>query len=980
MANATSKLQTTMKKALLLLIGLASTAIYAQDPALYRTIDGTMNNLQHPDWGAANTTVLHIGGANFADGIGAPNGADRPNPRRISNIVFSQPDLLSDPMNLSDYTWVFGQFLDHDLSFTIDGAEPMDIDVPIGDPHFDPLGFGTVKIRAHRNQFVGGTDVDNPRQFPNIITAFIDGSGVYGSDQAKADWLRSFEGGKLKVSAGNMMPYNTSDGELDSPIDLSAPHMDDAVGLSPYHFVAGDARANENPLLAAFHTIFVREHNRQCDLLAQLHPDWTDEQLYQHARKLVSGVLQSIVYNEWLPVMGVDLPPYTGYNPEVHPQLSNTFTAAAFRLGHTLLNSNLRRVDYEGNVIPEGHLSLRDAFFNIAAIRDVGGLDPYLMGMAQQTQQKMDNKVVDDVRNFLFGPPGAGGLDLPAINIARGRERGLPTFNQIRQAYGLAPVSFFAQINADLTVYTPLFEAYFGNVNRLDPWVGMLAEKPVAGKLFGPTILAILRYHFAALRDGDRFFYLNDPVLSETEKDWIHHATFREIIMHNTSITLMQDNVFLSTPYEEICNNMTASVSGNVRVHTSAADLPNVQINLLQNGEAVNNSLTGQGGNYIFNDLAACETVGLSAQHLGDNWINGITVADIVAISRHILGLDTINSPYQLLAADADNDGAIRVTDIIALRRLILGIDQQLAGDLPQWGFVPANYIFNNPASPWSEDYPSIISLNTPSLMMANHHFIAYKRGDVNASALINNNFQNPDLLAGRSNQAALYIEGEDLLLKAGETVQLSLALASTEAINGYQFSLAGQGAQLLEVQEQGLNADFFHLSPRGTLRFCGEQLDGQKRSFLLSIRSEKTALLSEVLQIQTQEMPAIALNEQRENRGVAFNWSVAATQQEGMATRRSSADLESNALQAYPNPFSETLQLDLPAVDQATQAFLSLYDAQGRLVLHDQLQLNTATKEASTWRIPTTALSPGLYSYQVNIDGEQFSGQLLKH
>lgn len=970
-----------MKKALLPILCLAAAAICAQDPALYRTIDGTMNNLQHPDWGAANTTVLHIGGANFADGIGAPNGADRPNPRRISNIVFSQPELLSDPMNLSDYTWVFGQFLDHDLSFTIDGAEPMDIDVPIGDPHFDPLGFGTVKIRAHRNQFVGGTDVDNPRQFPNIITAFIDGSGVYGSDQAKADWLRSFEGGKLKVSAGNMMPYNTVDGELDSQLDPTAPHMDDAVGLSPYHFVAGDARANENPLLAAFHTIFVREHNRQCDLLAQLHPDWTDEQLYQHARKLVSGVLQSIVYNEWLPVMGVDLPPYEGYNPEVHPQLSNTFTAAAFRLGHTLLNSNLRRVDYEGNVLPEGHLSLRDAFFNIAAIREVGGLDPYLMGMAQQTQQKMDNKVVDDVRNFLFGPPGAGGLDLPAINIARGRERGLPTFNQIRQAYGLAPVSFFAQINADLTVYNPLFEAYFGNVNRLDPWVGMLAEKPVAGKLFGPTILAILRYHFAALRDGDRFFYLNDPVLTETEKDWIHHATFREIIMHNTGISLMQDNVFLSTPYEEICNNMTASVSGNVRVHTTAADLPNVQINLLQNGEAVTNSLTNELGSYAFVDLAACEPVSLTALHGGDSWVNGITVSDIVAISRHILGLDTISGPYQLLAADANNDGFIRVTDIIALRRLILGLDQQLPGDLPQWVFIPANYLFVDPNNPWGEDYPTTISLNTPSLMMANHHFIAYKRGDVNASASISNNFQSPDLLVGRSSQPALQIEGEDVLLEAGETKQLLLSLSSSEAIQGYQFAIKANNAQLLAVEEQGLNAHFFHLDPRGTLRFCGEQAEGQQTSFLLSIRSEQPAFASELLQIDAQAMPAIVLDEQGGHGGLAFDWSAPLFSLDG--SRGSNASTERNDLRAYPNPFSEVLQLELPAVEEPTPALLSLYDAQGRLLLQDQLALQVAAasaSEANTWRIPTATLAAGLYSYQVRIADKQYAGTVIKH
>ncbi len=961
-----------MKKVLLLVAGLFATALLAQDPALYRTISGAMNNPNHPDWGAAHTPILHLGGANFLDGIGAPNGQDRPNARYLSNLIFSQPDLIVDPMNLSDYTWVFGQFLDHDLSLTVDGTEPMNINVPIGDPHFDPLGFGTVEIRAHRNAFVDGTDVDHPRQYVNELTAFIDGSGVYGSDQPRADWLRTFEGGKLKVSAGNMMPYNTTTGELDGELDPTAPHMDDAVGLSPFHFVAGDVRANENPLLVSFHTIFVREHNRQCDLLAQLHPDWTDEQLYQHARKIVGGVIQSIVYNEWLPVMGVDLPPYEGYRPEVHPQLSNTFTAAAFRLGHTLLNSNLLRVDYEGNELPQGHLSLRAAFFNLEAVREVGGLDPYLAGMAQQTQQKMDNRVVDDVRNFLFGPPGAGGLDLPAINIMRGRERGLPTFNQIRQTYGLAPISFFAQINPDLTVYTPLFEAYFGNVNRLDPWVAMLAEKPTPNKLFGSTILAILRYHFTALRDGDRFFYLNDPVLSETEKDWIHHATFREIIMHNTGITLMQDNVFISTPYEEICSNMTAAVSGNVRVHTTAAELPNVQVNLLIDGEAVTNIITNEAGDYTFIDLAACEPVGLSANHLGDSWINGITVSDIVAISRHILGLDTLGSPYQLLAADADNDGSIRVTDIIAIRRLILGLDQQLPGDLPQWVFLPANYIFNDPTQPWTEDYPRSIQLSTPSLMMQNHHFIAYKRGDVNASAQIVNYFS-PDLAQPRSFEPAVVLGGPDQFLTAGQPTQVTVAIRTEVATEGYQFSLLAEGASILAVESADLSKEFYHLDERGHLRFCVGKMEPTSIRLLLTLHSPQALPLSEVLQLDTQALLPVAIESHSLSpRSIAWQWEPV----DGL--RGGKGDVLRKSLLAYPNPFAEVLQLSLPAELGLGPVYLQLYDAQGRLVLRRERTLETTSGE-TTWQIQTAAVAAGQYSYQLIGKDKVFSGIVVR-
>ena len=130
--------------------------------------------------------------------------------------------------------------------------------------------------------------------------------------------------------------------------------------------------------------------------------------------------------------------------------------------------------------------------------------------MAEQTQQERDSKVVDDVRNFLFGPPGAGGADLPAINIARGRDRGLNSYNNIRQSYGL-PIFFeFEQINPDPDVYQVLEDLYDGDINKVDPWAAMIAERSMSGSIFGPTIQRVLSQQFTDLRDGDRFFYLNE--------------------------------------------------------------------------------------------------------------------------------------------------------------------------------------------------------------------------------------------------------------------------------------------------------------------------------------------------------------------------------------------------------------------------------------------------------------------------------------
>ena len=129
--------------------------------------------------------------------------------------------------------------------------------------------------------------------------------------------------------------------------------------------------------------------------------------------------------------------------------------------------------------------------------------------MGTQVQQELDCKVIDDVRNFLFGIPGAGGLDLASINIARGRERGLPDYNTIRSDFGLPKVSSFVDICEDNEV-NQLLEELYESVDNVDPWVGLLAEDHMSNTIFGETVMNIVEKQFRALRDGDRFYFEND--------------------------------------------------------------------------------------------------------------------------------------------------------------------------------------------------------------------------------------------------------------------------------------------------------------------------------------------------------------------------------------------------------------------------------------------------------------------------------------
>ncbi len=117
--------------------------------------------------------------------------------------------------------------------------------------------------------------------------------------------------------------------------------------------------------------------------------------------------------------------------------------------------------------------------------------------------------------------------------------------------------------------------------------------------------------------------------------------------------------------------------------------------------------------------------------------LNGVTTFDMLIISRHILGVEPLDSPYKLIAADVNQDGQVTLMDIIIMRRLILGITDELPNG-KSWRFMPFNYAFPNPANPFQEDFPEYIvtpAIFNPSQVESGFRFIGVKIGDVNFSA-----------------------------------------------------------------------------------------------------------------------------------------------------------------------------------------------------------------------------------------------------
>lgn len=503
---------------------------------VFRNIDGTDNNRSDPEMNATLSILGRLMPPDYSDDIGQMAGANRPNPRAISNTIAAQNDSVLNAKGVSDFFWQWGQFIDHDIDLT-DGSTPPEaahIRVPAGDPFFDPDQTGSAVILFNRSVYHPdtGLSVESPRDQLNEITGWFDASNVYGSEHGRATALRTNDGtGQLKTSAGGLLPFNI-DG------------LPNAGGSSAALFLAGDVRANEQVALTAMHTLFVREHNRLAKSIAAKYPHLGGEELYQRARRIVGAQLQVITYNEFVPqLLGRRaLRRYRGYRPNVDASIMNAFSTAAFRLGHSLLSPQIRRLNADGSSIDDGDLALRQAFFAPGELTKGGGIEPVLRGLASQVCQELDHLVIDDVRNFLFGQPGAGGFDLAALNIQRGRDHGVPSYNDTRAALGLGRIDSFKQISSDRATQRKLSQAY-ATVDDVDLWVGGLAEDHFRDAMVGETFFVILKTQFETLRDGDRFWFEN--YFRGRELAELRRTRLADIIRRNTKIGReIQDDVF----------------------------------------------------------------------------------------------------------------------------------------------------------------------------------------------------------------------------------------------------------------------------------------------------------------------------------------------------------------------------------------------------------------------------------------------------
>ena len=192
----------------------------------------------------------------------------------------------------------------------------------------------------------------------NQLTSFIDGSHIYGVSEEKATALREFSGGRLSVSVINGRPH----------LPQSAKERGCVRTDGQFCFASGDSRTNQIMGLTALHIVFLRQHNAIADALSSLNRHWNDEVVFQEARRITVALLQHVTYNEYLPAIlgrptmeAYGLTPQTtgysaSYDDQINPSITNEFSTAAYRMGHSMIQRDIQWVWYQRLVLIPIHI------------------------------------------------------------------------------------------------------------------------------------------------------------------------------------------------------------------------------------------------------------------------------------------------------------------------------------------------------------------------------------------------------------------------------------------------------------------------------------------------------------------------------------------------------------------------------------------------------------------------------------------------
>ncbi len=403
------------------------------------------------------------------------------------------------------------------------------------------------------------------------------------------------------------------------------------------HYIAGDGRVNENFGLTSIHHVFHEEHNFQVENLKSwiyqhdannspvthdgLHAwqintstqdaqgnyiyangdgtaddviAWDADKMFEATKLIVEMEYQHAAVDQYARTITPRIQEFVGYSTGVDSTISLEFAQSAFRFGHSTIRETIDTIDPSGWMLGNvTRYALEKAFLNPGEFADEG-VAAITLGLARQQMNEVDEFITPALNQGLLGMP----LDLAAINIARGRDMGIPTLNDFREGISLARytswddfgknmvhpeslVNFIAaySFGGDVAKASAIMGLYDGTLadgdlnalgytaadalafmlnnttvnadldtardgfNHIDSWIGGLAEAHVPGGLLGETFDAVFVAQIQSLMDGDRFYYLFRLFGTNLHEE-VNNGQFKDIVERNTGLEHLNGSIF----------------------------------------------------------------------------------------------------------------------------------------------------------------------------------------------------------------------------------------------------------------------------------------------------------------------------------------------------------------------------------------------------------------------------------------------------
>lgn len=408
---------------------------------------------------------------------------------------------------------------------------------------------------------------------------------------------------------------------------------------------------------------------------------------------------------------------------------------------------------------------------------------------------------------------------------------------------------------------------------------------------------------------------------------------------------LVQDN------FGSCTGNPVVMISGALKTEMNeGVEEANVQLFAIPaNGAPVQAStdLTDNLGLFMFANTLPVGSDYILAPEKDDNPLNGVTTYDLVLISKHILGLEPLDSPYKMIAADANKSGSITTFDIVELRKLILGIYSELPANT-SWRFVDKAHTFPNPLNPFQDQFPETKTVQDMQLHNLNDDFVGVKVGDVNNSVVPNSLVEADDRSMG-----TMYFDVEDREVKAGEVLEVKIT--ASEKVAGFQFTMDLNGLQALEVlpgENMGReNFAMFEDAITGSV-------NNEAGEFAIRFRATRNGQLSQMLGLgnsitRTEAYAEVNGDVQRKEVMLRFN----------SANGSTLAGAGFELLQNAPNPAKgfTNISFNLP---EATDATLTVTNAEGKVV---RRYFGNFAKGMNTITLQRADLEAGILFYQLD-------------